>query len=149
MDGATVSRGLLFIAAGGLFMAILVPMLLTALQLNGKPGTLTVSSCVTGGGSHPVITCTGDFQLTSGGPRYTGASLSEQQSYPAGTLLKVQQATDGSLQAVSGEDQAGLAVGVGLGAVAAVTGLITVVAAVRQQRRRRESGVRPMPTRVG
>ncbi|MEY9849976.1 hypothetical protein ABH940_007091 [Streptacidiphilus sp. BW17] len=136
-DEATVSRGLLFLAVGTLFLAISIPMLLASLQLQGTPGTLTVSSCATGGGSHPVITCTGDFQLNSGGTVHTGAWLSEQQLYPVGTRLKVQQGANGSLQAVSGKDQLGLAAFAGLGAVGALTGVFTVLAALGKHRRPR------------
>ena len=133
-DTATVSRGLLFLAVGALFLAISIPLLMDSLQLQGMPGTLTVSSCATGTGSHPVITCTGDFQLTSGGTVHTGAQLSEQQLYPAGTRLKVQQESDGSLQAVSRRDQLGLAACAGMGAIGALTGVYTVFVAVRQRR---------------
>ena len=135
----TVSRALLFILVGLAFLAFLTSPLLRALQLEGHPGTLTVASCSESGGSHPVITCGGDFRLNSGGPVRVGAEVSERQSYPAGTQLKVQQSSDGSLQAVDSEDQILFVAGALVCLAFAGLGVRDLRAALRRRRWNREN----------
>ncbi|MEY9849041.1 hypothetical protein ABH940_006145 [Streptacidiphilus sp. BW17] len=120
-------RGLGFVVIGAALLATLWPTFTGDMGWSGRSGTLTVSSCALGAGSHPVNTCQGDLRLSDDPTVHHGAWVTTQNDYQPGSAIPVRAGTDGSLQTATGSDRLAVGFGVLMCCAAVAVGLTELV----------------------
>ena len=130
-------RGLGFVLIGGLILAVLWPVFMRDMGWNGRSGTLSVTSCTLGTGSHPINTCRGVLHLGDDSATQPGAWVTTQDYFQPGSAVPVQVGTDGSLRTATDTDRLAVGAGVLLSSGAVVAGLVELVRLVIRRTTRR------------